>query len=80
LKPRSAAQREYIRSSISVKSCASVPPASDWIVTTAPPPSYSPLKSASSCSRSSSRRSGWIDFAISSAISSSISSSSAASS
>ena len=37
LKPRSAAQRRYMRRSISVKSCASVPPASDWIVTTASP-------------------------------------------
>ncbi len=55
LKPRSAAQRRYMRSSISAQSCASVPPASAWIITTASPSSYSPLNSASSCSRSSSR-------------------------
>ena len=41
-----------------MKSCASVPPASDWIVTTASPPSYSPEKSASSWRRSSSHSSG----------------------
>ena len=38
-----------MRRSISAKSCASVPPAPDWIVTTASPASYSPEKSASSC-------------------------------
>src|SRR5215475_11075960 len=54
LRPRCSAQRRYMRSRISAQSCASVPPASDWIVTTASPPSYSPEKSASSCSRASS--------------------------
>src|SRR5665213_2204462 len=63
LKPRSAAQRRYMRSSISAQSCASVPPASAWIMTTASPSSYSPLKSASSCRRSSSRRNGTIEVA-----------------
>ena len=43
-----------MRSSISAQSCASVPPAPEWIETTASPASYSPLKSASSWSRSSS--------------------------
>ena len=37
LKPRSAAQRSYIRSIISAQSCASVPPVPDWSVTTASP-------------------------------------------
>ena len=50
-----------MRRTISAQSCASVPPASAWMVTTASPASYSPEKSASSCSRSSSRRSGTID-------------------
>src|SRR4051812_1380945 len=54
LKPRSAAQRRYMRSSISAQSCESVPPASAWIVTTALPESYSPRKSAASCKRPSS--------------------------
>ena len=78
--PRSAAQRSYIRRSISVKSCASVPPASDWIVTTASPASYSPVNSAASSSRSSSRTSGSSDFAISASIPPSIEKSSRASS
>ena len=56
LKPRSSAQRRYMRRRISAQSCASVPPAPAWIVTTASPASYSPEKSASSCSRSSSAR------------------------
>ena len=43
-----------------MKSCASVPPASDWIVTTASPASYSPEKSASSWRRSSSA-SHWLE-------------------
>ena len=67
LKPRSAAQRRYMRSRISAQSCASVPPASAWIVTTASPLSYSPENSASSWSRSSSRRNGASDVATSSA-------------
>ena len=54
-KPRFAAQRSYIRSIISAQSCASVPPVPDCSVTTASPASYSPSKSAASCSRSSSR-------------------------
>src|SRR5256885_2252924 len=45
-----------MRRRISAQSCASVPPASDWIVTTASPESYSPEKSASSCRRASSVR------------------------
>ena len=51
---RPSAQRRYMRSSISPQSCASVPPSPAWIETTASPGSYSPEKSASSCSRSSS--------------------------
>ena len=39
-----------MRRSISAQSCASVPPVPAWIVTTASPASYSPEKSASSCS------------------------------
>ena len=41
-----------MRSSISVQSCASVPPAPALSVTIASPPSYSPVNSASSCSAS----------------------------
>ncbi len=69
LKLRLAAQRRYMRRSSSVKSWASVPPASDWIVTTASPPSYSPEKSASSWRRSSSDSSGTSDVSISAAMS-----------
>ncbi len=46
--PRSAAQRRYMRSRISAQSWASVPPVPAWMETTAPPASYSPLKSESS--------------------------------
>ena len=55
-KPRRSAHRRYMRSSISAQSCESVPPAPAWTVTTASPPSYSPLNSrasSSSASRSS---------------------------
>ena len=79
-KPLADAQRRYMRSRISAQSCASVPPVPAWMVTTASPPSYSPVKRASSWSRASSSRSGSIDAAISSSMSPSIANSSRASS
>ena len=68
-----------MRSSISPQSWASVPPVPAWMVTRASPLSYSPEKSASSWSRSSSSRSGTIDVSISAAMSPSMARSSWAS-
>src|SRR6266699_1717930 len=47
-KPRRSAQREYMRNSISVQSCASVPPAPEWTSQIASRSSCSPVNSARS--------------------------------
>ncbi len=51
-KPRRSAQRMYMRNSISVQSCASVPPAPEWTSQMASRSSCSPVNSARSSSLS----------------------------
>ena len=74
VKPRRSAQRVNMRSSISVQSCASVPPAPELTWQMASRSSYSPVNSARSSSRSSSARSASMPASISGSTESSASS------